>query len=92
MQSLVKDKATGGLVRLSYTGIIDLTGPCGKVLRHEPGAGTCDFGGAFTHLTFETGEPQLKPIESKVYVSAGRFIVETGKPPFVEYKISQVAY
>jgi hypothetical protein len=32
----------------------------------------------------------LKAIESKVYVGSGRFIIEAGKPPVVEYLISEV--
>ena len=44
-----------------------------------------------THVSFETGSDALKEIEEKVYVSAGRFILEEGKPVMVEYKISEVA-
>jgi len=44
-----------------------------------------------THVLFETGSDQLRELERKVYVGSGRFIVETGKPVIVEYKISEVA-
>lgn len=39
---------------------------------------------------FETGNEKLKAIEQKVYVAAGRFIIEAGKAPVVEYLISEV--
>jgi Protein of unknown function (DUF3237) len=43
-----------------------------------------------THCKFETGNEELKALESHVYVASGRFILEPGKPLTVEYKISQV--
>jgi len=43
-----------------------------------------------THVTFETSSPELKPLETKVFVGSGRFIVEQGQPLTVEYKISEV--
>lgn len=43
------------------------------------------------HATFETGHPDLTGMDTKVYVGAGRFILEEGKPVVVEYKISEVA-
>jgi len=46
VQSLVKDKATGGLVRLNYTGTVNLEGPNGKVLNGEADAATTNFGQA----------------------------------------------
>jgi len=39
---------------------------------------------------FETGSEELKALEQKVYVAAGRFIIESGKAPVVEYLISEV--
>lgn len=42
-------------------------------------------------IQFETEDPELRPIENKVYVGSGRFIVEKGEPVVVEYKISEVA-
>lgn len=44
-----------------------------------------------THVKFETGHPQLKVLENKVFVGSGRFILEAGKPVTVEYKISEVS-
>jgi hypothetical protein len=41
-----------------------------------------------THVLFETGSDELKLMEQKVYVASGRFIVEAGKPPVVEYVYS----
>jgi Protein of unknown function (DUF3237) len=41
-----------------------------------------------THVLFETGSDELKLMEQKVYVASGRFIIETGKPPVVEYVIT----
>lgn len=44
VDSLVKDTATGGLVRYRYTGVVDMSGAAGKVLRGEADAATTDFG------------------------------------------------
>jgi hypothetical protein len=40
---------------------------------------------------FETGSEDLRILEQKVYVASGRFIIEAGKAPVVEYKISELA-
>ena len=45
---------------------------------------------AVTHLTFETGSEKYKALETSVFVSAGRFVVEKDKPVMVEYKVSKV--
>lgn len=113
VDSLVKDTATGGLVRYRYTGVVDMSGPAGKVLRGDADAATTEFGDiceytrvndanvmcvfpwsnvcAVTHVKFETGHPELKVLENKVFVGSGRFILEAGKPVTVEYKISEVS-
>ena len=39
-----------------------------------------------THVLFETGSDELKLMEQKVYVASGRFVIEAGKPPVVEYE------
>lgn len=44
VDSLVKDTATGGLVRYRYTGVVDMSGAAGKVLRDEADAATTGFG------------------------------------------------
>ncbi|KAK0734081.1 hypothetical protein B0T26DRAFT_746036 [Lasiosphaeria miniovina] len=90
VQSVAKDGPTGAFVRFNYTGTIFLGGPGGKVLTGEPDAKTTDFGEAFTRVVFESGHPELAALQTKVYVSSGRFIVEPGKPVIVEYKISEV--
>ena len=41
-------------------------------------------------IKFETGDEGLKELEQGVFVGAGRFIVEEGKPVTVEYKVSRV--
>lgn len=41
-------------------------------------------------MKFETGEEKLKDLELGVFVGAGRFIAEQGKPVTVEYKLSKV--
>ena len=45
-----------------------------------------------THLIFETGSDKYKDLETSVFVSAGRFIVEENKPIVVEYKVSKVTH
>lgn len=45
---------------------------------------------AVIEMRFETGEEKLKDLETGVFVGAGRFIVEQGKPVTVEYKLSKV--
>jgi hypothetical protein len=46
VSSVLRDRATGALIRYDYTGTIDVTGGAGKVLRGEPDAATTDFGDA----------------------------------------------
>lgn len=41
-------------------------------------------------MNFETGEEKFKDLELGMFVGAGRFIVEQGKPVTVEYKVSKV--
>ena len=40
-------------------------------------------------MKFETGDEKLKGLETGVFLGAGRFVVEQGKPVVVEYKISK---
>lgn len=51
----------------------------------------CVARNSVTHVKFETGHPELKVLENKVFVGSGRFILEAGKPVTVEYKISEVS-
>jgi len=92
VQSLLKDEATGGLVRLNYNGNVSLAGGMGKVLRGDSDAATTEFGDGFIYPIFEGGSNEtLAALEGKTFVGSGRFIVEPGKPVIVEYKISEVA-
>ncbi|KAL2154873.1 hypothetical protein VTH82DRAFT_3549 [Thermothelomyces myriococcoides] len=91
VQSTARDAVTGSLLRFTYRGKIATTGPAGRVLRGEEGAGTTDFGEAFSIVEFEVGSKELAALEEKVYVGSGRFVIEPGKPTIVEYKVSEVA-
>jgi hypothetical protein len=42
-------------------------------------------------VEFETGNEKLASLHEKIYVGAGRFILEPGKPVIVEYKVSEVS-
>jgi hypothetical protein len=44
VQSLLRDEATGALVRLNYTGTVSMAGGMGKVLRGDSDAATTGFG------------------------------------------------
>jgi len=87
--SVLKDES-GAIISFKYSGVINVTPGVAAVLGGSPDAKTTDFGDAFTHVSFETGSDDLRALEEKVYVASGRFIVEAGKPPVVEYKISEV--
>ncbi|KAK4136450.1 hypothetical protein BT67DRAFT_439438 [Trichocladium antarcticum] len=91
VQMLARDTPTGALLRVSYTGKVALGGGAGRVLRGEAGAGTTEFGEAFTNVEFETGSNELAELHEKVYVGSGRFVLEAGKPTMVEYKVSEVS-
>jgi len=90
VNSVLKDKSSS-TISYKYSGILNLTPGVKAILTGHPDAKTTDFGDAFTHVLFETGSEDLRIIEQKVYVASGRFIVEAGKAPVVEYKISEVA-
>ncbi|KAK4447569.1 hypothetical protein QBC34DRAFT_131427 [Podospora aff. communis PSN243] len=92
VQSLLRDEITGGLVRFNYTGTVSLAGGMGKVLRGEADAATTGFGDGFTYPVFEgSSHPSLAALEGKTYVGSGRFVLESGQPVIVEYKISEVS-
>jgi len=90
VNSVLKEKS-GAFISYKYSGIIHMTAGPTAVLTGSKDAKTTDFGNILTHVLFETGSDELKPMEQKVYVASGRFIIEPGKPPIVEYKISEVA-
>lgn len=56
VDSLVKDTATGGLVRYRYTGVVDMTSPAGKVLRGETDAATTEFGDICEYTRVQRGQ------------------------------------
>ncbi|KAL8678489.1 MAG: hypothetical protein Q9186_005159 [Xanthomendoza sp. 1 TL-2023] len=88
---VLKNKGSGSLIYIHYTGVIDITPAVGAVLSGSPEAKTTEFGGSFIHMTFETGDEALKELETGVFVGAGRFVVEKDRPVTVEYRISKVA-
>ncbi|KAI5466096.1 hypothetical protein BGZ63DRAFT_480317 [Mariannaea sp. PMI_226] len=90
VSSVARD-ASGALLRFSYNGVVAMTGDEGKIIRGDQNATTTGFGNAFVQVRFETDSPELKPLEDRMYVGSGRFIVEENRPIIVEYKISQVA-
>ena len=67
------------MLLLKYTG-----NPC------ESGEGKMTDGILVTEIRFETGHESLKELETGVFVAAGRFVVERGKPIVVEYKVCKV--
>ncbi|KAK0387633.1 hypothetical protein NLU13_3879 [Sarocladium strictum] len=91
VRATAQDKHTGALLLLVYHGVVDITGAEGLVIRGDENAHTTGFGNAFVQVRFETDDDCLVPIEDKMYVGSGRFIVEEGQPIIVEYKISEVA-
>jgi len=91
VNSVLKDKS-GSMISYKYSGIIEVTSGEAAVLGGKEGAKSTEFGNTFTHVLFETGGDELRALEHHVYVAAGRFIMEPGKPIVVEYKISEVAY
>lgn len=46
VSSALRDRGSGAVVRFDYTGVIDISGPAGAVLKGLPGAGTTGFGDA----------------------------------------------
>lgn len=63
-----------------------------KLLYHNISRSTrlTERNNAVVEMRFETGDDELKELELGVFVAAGRFRVETGKPVVVEYKVSRV--
>ena len=44
---------------------------------------------AVIEMRFETGDEKLRGLETSVFLGAGRFVFEKGKPVVVEYKLSK---
>ncbi|KAH8599703.1 hypothetical protein B0O99DRAFT_323597 [Bisporella sp. PMI_857] len=89
VNSVLRDR-TSALLSFKYDGIIKVTPYVAAVLGGSPDTASTEFGDAFTHVVFEAGAEELKALEQKVYVAAGRFIVGKGKKTIVEYLISEV--
>jgi len=87
--SVLKDQS-GTMITYTYSGVLNRSPGVAKILEGSADAETTGFGDAFTHVLFETGDEKLRAMEEKVYVASGRFIIEEGKGPIVEYKISEV--
>jgi len=80
----------GAAISMSYNGVIAMDEPTGKALGGAADAKTTKYGRIVNVVTFKTGAEQYKEFEHGVFVGSGRFVVESGKPLAVEYKVSQV--
>ncbi|KAJ4319156.1 hypothetical protein N0V84_006518 [Fusarium piperis] len=90
VSSVARDSTSGAMLRFSYNGVVGVAGDEGRVIRGDGNATTTGFGNAFVQVRFETNASGLKPLQDKLYVGSGRFIVEENQPIIVEYKISEV--
>jgi hypothetical protein len=90
VKSVLKDSKTGGVIACHYRGLIAASPEFQAIVAGSPEAKTSEFGDAFTAIEFESGEESLKPLEERVFVTSGRFIIAKGEKTVVEYKISQV--
>lgn len=91
VQAVLKNK-DGSLISYSYKGIIETTPESMAIQLGSPDAKTTEYGTIFTHVDFETGAEHLKVLEKSKFVGCSHFVVEPGKPPVVESKISRVVY
>jgi RNA polymerase I-specific transcription initiation factor RRN6 len=91
VQAVLKNKG-GSLVHYTYKGILEMTPESIAILTGSPDAKTTEFGKIFTHVNFETGVQELKGLETGIFVGCSRFLVEEGKAPVVESRISRVVY
>lgn len=80
----------GSTISYCYNGIIEINEGFSAILMGDPNAKSVDFGQVFTHVTFETGAEHLKGLETSRFVGSSRFILEEGKHPIVEMKISKI--
>ncbi|EXJ84801.1 hypothetical protein A1O3_05473 [Capronia epimyces CBS 606.96] len=80
----------GATISYTYKGHLEVTPELGLIFAGSPEAKTTDFGNGFTHITFETGAAHLKSLESARFVGTSRFIVQDGKGPVIETKISKI--
>ena len=86
---VIKNKS-GGRAYVHYTGIITVNEAIDAVLGGKESAKTTDFGNVFIEMRFETGDDAMKELEHNTFIGSGRFLIEDGKPPKVEYKLSKV--
>lgn len=91
VQAVLKDK-DGSLISYTYKGIIEMTPEGAEFFAGSPNAKTTDFGYTFSHVNFETGAAHLKTLETSLFVGCARFVIEAGKPPAVETKISRIVH
>jgi hypothetical protein len=91
VQAVLKNKG-GSLIHYTYKGILEMTPESIAILTGSPDAKTTEFGKIFTHVNFETGAQEIKELETGIFVGCSRFLVEEGKAPVVESRISRVVY
>ncbi|KAI9890707.1 MAG: hypothetical protein M1814_003637 [Vezdaea aestivalis] len=89
VHSVLKD-VSGAHIAFHYSGYIVASPGFLAVAAGDPDAKSTDFGEAFTFCEFEAGEGPLRELEHGKYVASGRFIIQEGQKPIVEYKISKV--
>lgn len=83
--------ADGHSLYVHYKGVLKLDEAAGKVLSWAPDARTTNYGDHewFSGPIFETSDPNLKWMETSLFVGQGRFVVEE-KEAAVEYQIYKV--
>lgn len=83
--------ADGHGLYIHYNGVLKLDEAVGKVLSWAPDARTTNYGDHewFSGPIFETSDPNLKWMETSLFVGQGHFVVE-GKDEAVEYQIYKV--
>lgn len=92
VNAVLKNKPDGSLIHYNYHGILEMTPGGVAILMGSPDAATTAYGDAFTHVDFETGAEDLKGLETSKFVGCSHFVVEPGKPPVVESKVSRIVY
>ncbi|RHZ62626.1 hypothetical protein CDV55_105681 [Aspergillus turcosus] len=83
--------ADGHSLYVHYNGVLKLDEAAGKVLSWAPEARTTNYGDHewFSGPIFETSDPNLKWMETSLFVGQGHFVVEE-KEEAVEYQIYKV--
>lgn len=91
VQAVLKNKDES-FISYTYKGIIEMNPEGAEFFAGSPNAKTTDYGSSFSHVNFETGAGHLKALETSLFVGSARFLIEPGKPPTVETKISRVVH